>query len=147
MLPHDPYSFDSTGKMKTAEEMIAKKKGSISDNYFNQVVYAGKVIKELVTYIQQHNKKNTIIIIEGDHGYRTETGDRAGYSFQNLSSFYFPDQQYDQLYDSISPVNTFRVVLNKYFSARLPLLKDSSVLVTEQKETIRKNKKIKQTLQ
>ncbi len=146
MLPHDPYTFDSTGKIKTAEEMIVVKKGNISDNYFNQVIFAGKVIKELVTYIQKHNKKNTIIIIEGDHGYRTEMGDRAGYSFQNLSSFYFPDQKYNLLYDSISPVNTFRVVLNKYFSARLPLLKDSTVLVTEKKETIRKNKKINQTL-
>lgn len=138
MLPHDPYTFDSTGKLKTAEEMIMKKKRGSSDDYFNQVLFAGKVIKELVTYIRLHNKKNTVIIVEGDHGYRTEVGDRSGYSFQNLSSYYFPDQNYTLLYDSLSPVNTFRIVLNKYFSAGLPLLKDSSFLVTEQKETIRK---------
>jgi hypothetical protein len=28
------------------------------------------------------------------------------------------------IYDSISPVNSFRVVLNKYFGASYPLLED-----------------------
>jgi len=145
MLPHEPYTFDSTGKVKTAEQTIIKRKEEDAGAYFNQVVYAGKVIKELVSYIQQNNKKNTIIIVEGDHGYRTPEGNKAGYTFQNLNAVYFPDQKYDLLYDSLSPVNTFRIVLNKYFSARLPLLKDSSTLVTQQKETIRKSEKIQPT--
>jgi membrane-anchored protein YejM (alkaline phosphatase superfamily) len=142
MLPHEPYTFDSTGKVKTAEQTIIKRKEDDAGAYFNQVVYAGKVIKELVSYIQQHNKKNTIIIVEGDHGYRTPEGNKAGYTFQNLNAIYFPDQKYELLYDSLSPVNTFRIVLNKYFSAQLPLLKDSSTLVTQQNETIRKSEKI-----
>ena len=34
---------------------------------------------------------------------------------------------YDRLYDSISSVNTFRVVLDQFFHQQLPLLKDSLV--------------------
>ncbi|MBK8088638.1 MAG: sulfatase-like hydrolase/transferase [Chitinophagaceae bacterium] len=142
MLPHEPYTFDSTGKVKTAEQTIIKHREDDAEAYFNQVVFADKVIQELVAYIQQHNKKNTIIIVEGDHGYRTSEGNKAGYTFQNLNAVYFPDQKYEMLYDSLSPVNTFRIVLNKYFAAGLPLLKDSSTLVTQQKETIRKTEKI-----
>ncbi|MEQ1796939.1 MAG: sulfatase-like hydrolase/transferase [Lacibacter sp.] len=142
MLPHEPYTFDSTGKVKSAEQTIIKRREDDAEAFFNQVVFAGKVIQDLVTYIQQHNKKNTIIIVEGDHGYRTSEGNKIGYTFQNFNAIYFPDQKYDLLYDSLSPVNTFRIVLNKYFYAGFPLLKDSSTLVTQQKETIRKSEKI-----
>lgn len=142
MLPHEPYTFDSSGNVKSANQTIVKRYEDDAAAYFNQVLFAGKVIRELTTYIQQHNKKNTIIIVEGDHGYRTETGNKNGYTFQNLNAIYFPDRDYTLLYDSLSPVNTFRIVLNKYFSAQLPLLKDSSILVTQHKETIRKSEKI-----
>lgn len=138
MIPHDPYTFDSAGNVKSAEQTIVKRSEEDASAYFNQVLFAGKVIKELVTYIKLHNKKNTIIIIEGDHGYRTIDGELKGYSFQNMNAIYFPDQKYNLLYDSLSPINTFRIVLNKYFNARFVLHKDSSILVTEKNETIRK---------
>lgn len=142
MLPHEPYTFDSSGRVKTPEQTIVTRKEDDADAFFNQVLFAGKVISELVTYIQQNNKKNTIIIVAGDHGYRTSDGDKSGYTFKNMNAFYFPDKNYSLLYDSISPVNTFRIILNKYFKAGLPILKDSSILVTQQKETIRKSEKI-----
>lgn len=146
MLPHEPYTFDSSGNVKSPEQTIIKKSEDDADAYFNQVLFADKVIKELVSYIQQHNKRNAVIIVEGDHGYRSfENTEHQNYTFQNFSAIYFPDQQYELLYDSVSPVNTFRIVLNKYFAAGFPLLKDSSTLVTQQKETIRKSEKIQPT--
>lgn len=145
MIPHEPYVFDSSGNIKSAEEMLKENAKTSDEAYFEQLVFARKAIDELVTYIQLHNKKNTVIIVEGDHGYRTEKGNKTGYTFQNFNSFYFPDQKYDQLYDSITPVNSFRIVINKYFKGNLPLLKDSSILVTSQKETIRKSEKIQPT--
>ncbi|MDQ3277751.1 MAG: hypothetical protein M3Q06_05465, partial [Bacteroidota bacterium] len=51
--------------------------------------------------------------------------------FRNLNAYYFSDKDYGMLYDSISPVNTFRVVLNKYFSQSFPLLKDSSFYLVD----------------
>lgn len=142
MLPHEPYTFDNNGKVKTAEQTIVARKEDDAGAFFNQVLFADKVIQELVTYIQQNNRKNTIIVVEGDHGYRTSDGDKAGYTFKNMNALYFPDKNYSLLYDSLSPVNTFRIILNKYFKAGLPILKDSSTLVTQQKETIRKSEKI-----
>jgi hypothetical protein len=41
-----------------------------------------------------------------------------------LNAYYFPDQDYSQLYPSISPINSFRVVLDKYFGGNYELLPD-----------------------
>jgi hypothetical protein len=74
-----------------------------------------------------------VIILEGDHGYRFyEKKDRLK-EFRNLNAYYFSDRDYRSLSDSISPVNTFRVVLNKYFCNSLPLLKDSSIYLIHDK--------------
>ncbi|MBY0476048.1 MAG: LTA synthase family protein [Chitinophagaceae bacterium] len=142
MIPHEQYIFDSTGKLKLPLQTIIHRKEEDAPAYYQQVIYAGKVIKDLVQHIRENNKKNTVIIVAGDHGYRTEQGNKTGYTFSNLQAIYFPDRQYQQLYDSISPVNTFRVVLNKYFNAGFTLHADSSILVSSKKETIRKSEKI-----
>jgi Sulfatase len=145
MIPHDPYVFDSSGNIKPAlETVVVKDKKKEIEAYFEQVLYANKIIQELVSHIKNNNKKNTVIIIEGDHGYKSFSEDKLGYSFQNLNAFYFPDGNYENLYQSISPVNTFRAVLNKYYSAKLPYLKDSTILVTNKSTTIKKEEKIPQ---
>ena len=41
-----------------------------------------------------------------------------------LNAYYLPGQKTEALYPSISPVNSFRVVLNEYFDQDLPLLPD-----------------------
>jgi hypothetical protein len=42
-----------------------------------------------------------------------------------LNAYYLP-QGADQLYPSISPVNSFRLVFNSYFGTNFPLLEDVS---------------------
>jgi hypothetical protein len=44
--------------------------------------------------------------------------------YKNLSAYYFYDKNYASLSDSISPVNSFRVVLNTYFKKDITLLKN-----------------------
>ena len=47
-----------------------------------------------------------------------------------LNAYYFPGGRYEGLYQDISPVNSFRVVLNTFFGAKLPLLPDRSFFST-----------------
>jgi hypothetical protein len=47
-----------------------------------------------------------------------------------LNAYYFPDKQYQGLHDRITPVNSFRVVLNTFFGAQIPLLEDRSFFST-----------------
>jgi Sulfatase len=142
MIPHELYTFDSAGIVKQAANTVVHTKEEDAKGYFGQVQFAGKVIRELVDYIQLNNKKNTIIIIAGDHGLKSAAALESGYTFNNLMSIYFPDKDYSMLYDSVSPVNIFRIVLNKHFKAGLPLHKDSSVVVKASDQTIKKSEKI-----
>ena len=125
MITHDPHVFDSTGAAR--KEDTSKP----FDTYTQQIIYANTVIKDLVSHIRRNNKKNTVIIIEGDHGFRLFPVEMKEYFFPNFSAVYFPDSIYHQLYPGMSPVNTFRVVFNHYFCQNLPLLKDSSILITD----------------
>lgn len=141
MIPHEAYFFNENGSLRKHEEIRNKEKGASLVGYAKQVQYASSVIKDLVTYIQQTNRPNTVIIVAGDHGYRTEEGDKKGYTFQTLNAFYFYDHDYSLLYDSVSSINTFRIVLNKYIKTNFALLKDSSILVTGQNEAYKKEAK------
>jgi hypothetical protein len=39
-----------------------------------------------------------------------------------FNAYYFPDTDYELLSSQITPVNTFRIVFNRYFGADLELL-------------------------
>ncbi|HMO33227.1 MAG TPA: sulfatase-like hydrolase/transferase [Lacibacter sp.] len=145
MLPHDPYSFDAEGNIKTVTPQSLPKESKTEEPelYFEQVTYANRIIEELVKYIQAKNKTETVIIVAGDHGYKYYEKEQSHYNFRNLSAIYFPDGDYATLYDSLTPVNTFRLVLNKYLGANLPLLTDSSIYVSEKREAIHPSKKIR----
>lgn len=128
-LPHDPYIFDSTGKRKPGLLTTKLKEEDQPKVFIEQVQFANLLIKDLTTHIKRNNKKNTVIIVEGDHGYRNIYGKKGYMIFDNLLTIYYPDQDYKTLYPSISPVNSFRSVVNKFFHANLPILKDSSIFI------------------
>jgi hypothetical protein len=128
LVPHVPHIYDSTGKFLTFKESLA---APLYDTYTAQVKYANILIKEIVSYIKSHNKSNTVIIIEGDHGFRRFPDSLNRFWLPNFEAIYFPDRDYSMLYDSMTPVNTFRIVFNKYFHQNFPLLKDSSVAVKD----------------
>ena len=47
-----------------------------------------------------------------------------------LNAYYFPGRRYDALYQQVTPVNSFRIVLNTYFGAHLDPLTDRSFFST-----------------
>jgi hypothetical protein len=68
-----------------------------------------------------------IVIIQSDHGPGIPTAtldDWYNERMRILNAYYFPSKGKDGLYENITPVNSFRVLLNTYFSANLPLLPD-----------------------
>ncbi len=60
-----------------------------------------------------------MIIIQGDHGIRDLNRS------QILSMYLIPGGS-DELYGSITPVNSFRVIFNTFFQKKLPLIEDHS---------------------
>ncbi|MBY0476044.1 MAG: LTA synthase family protein [Chitinophagaceae bacterium] len=128
MIPHEPFVFDSAGKVippiltENNEEQNVRQ-------FIDQVKYTNKIIQQLVAYIKRNNKKNTVIIIEGDHGYRNIYGKQEYLIFDNLQTIYYPDGNYSAYKPTHSPINTFRFVLNKYFHTQFLPLTDTSYYI------------------
>jgi hypothetical protein len=128
LLPRRPAYVDRYGKprMTSMADFEDKDHDSL---YLEQLIYANTLIDSLAAAANRPRPRPLVLIIEGDHGNRYST---LGLQFRdkqfmNLNTYYFSDKAYSSLYDSISPVNSFRVVMNKYFNTGLPLLKDSTI--------------------
>ena len=86
----------------------------------------------MIDSIQSRTNHPAIIIIQADHGDRSTSytrdpdPDGLRVPFAILNTYYWPDQNYNSLYETISPVNSFRVVLNNFFGTNMPLLPDES---------------------
>ena len=130
LITHGPHIFDSAGGFMPDQHHENLPMGK---TYISQIIYANKVIREIVGSILLNNKRNTIIIVEGDHGFRQFEGRDSSMYFPNFCAVYFPDRNYSLLYNNMSPINIFRIIFNQYFYQRFPLLKDSSILVKENK--------------
>ncbi|MBO9203961.1 MULTISPECIES: sulfatase-like hydrolase/transferase [Niastella] len=130
MMPHSPFYFDKEGvpnQLYTNDTYDTRNNRGL---YLEQLQYTNTWIDSIVQAASQPFTRPRVVIIEGDHGYReNEPNTPRNMNFMNLNAWYFSDGQYQYLNDSISPVNSFRVILNKYFNNQLPLLKDSTVLL------------------
>jgi len=135
ILPHRPIFLDSNGK-EVSDTAVLTEKINIKEGYLGQVKYTNTLLQKIIPLIVAPSDRPRVVILEGDHGFREfgpeVPGDRM---FMNLNAYYFSDRDYSRLYDGISPVNSFRVVLNKYFCQSLAMRKDSSVYLfdTEKK--------------
>lgn len=136
LCPHPPFVFGENG-----EPVQSNRPFSLDDSPANhpdylerypaQVAFLNKKILFVVDEILHSSKKPVIIILQGDHGpglrlLSASLPETLEERMPILNAIYFPDGDYGDLYDSITPVNTFRVVLNKVARAHLPLLKDRS---------------------
>ncbi|MFI5221758.1 MAG: sulfatase-like hydrolase/transferase [Bacteroidia bacterium] len=134
MLPHPPYYFNEQGMIRSVEDYSRTKDRLSVKSYLDQLTYTNTVIKILISNLLK-GERNKIIVLEGDHGRRNMTyeqvinkeSDSTDNAFKNLNAYYFYDKNYSMLYDSISPVNSFRVVMKQYFKMPVPLLKDTSI--------------------
>jgi hypothetical protein len=132
-MPHTPYVYDARGNKQRIDTVRAYS----PEAYLQYLQYTNTRMKKLVMALKENTKGKAVIIILGDHGFRVPTEEKHPvWVFQNLNAVYFPDKDYSQLYDSITSVNQFRVVLNTLFNHKLPLLKDSTIYLLSPKETI-----------
>lgn len=136
LLPHLPHGYDAEGNIRL--DYPPYKEG-----WRQMTELVNRRLTEIVDTIQRH-EPNSIVIIEGDHGPRTSWQDANTMDLlpwegtweeyirdrsANLSTYYFPDRQYEGLlYPEITPVNTFRVILNKYFGGTYEMLEDVTYL-------------------
>lgn len=126
VIPHHPFVFGPNGEELNSTES-SKGVPRFEDyriKYPDQVRYINKRITALVDLILQNSPNPPVIVIQGDHGPAPfDVNERR---MKILNAYYFPDGT-EGLYPTITPVNTFRLIFNKYFGQNYPLLKDRSL--------------------
>jgi len=130
-MPHYPYFYDENGK-KYSDTGIYNMGLIYNDKKFiNYVNYTNKKIAGMLAELLSKTGAGSIVIVQSDHGYRGFAKTDINNHFKNLSAVYFPNHDYSGLYDSMTNVNTFRVLLNKYFSEKIPLLPDAVIVLKD----------------
>jgi hypothetical protein len=126
VIPHHPFVFGPNGEELNSSES-SKGVPRFEDykvKYPDQVRYINKRITALVDLIMQSSPNPPVIVIQGDHGPAPfDVNERR---MKILNAYYFPDGT-EGLYPTITPVNTFRLIFNKYFGQDYPLLEDRSL--------------------
>jgi hypothetical protein len=150
LIPHPPFVFGPNGEEVGNNKGFSQSMwdgsafyeaggtyGEYVTNYRNQAVFTTKKIQETLDQLLTNATRPTVIILQGDHG----SGSRLDWKdvnktdvkerFSILNAYYFPNQAGHQvLYDSITPVNSFRILFNLFFKTHLELLPEESFYST-----------------
>jgi hypothetical protein len=135
LCPHPPFVFGEHGEDVSLHGESTYKPALLNaenyrKGYAHQAKYITEQIEPTINRILAESPEPPIIILQSDHGSglrhhldnleETDLHERMSI----LNCYYFPDRNYDRLYDRITPVNSFRIVLNQFFGANLPLLEE-----------------------
>ncbi|HSL46070.1 MAG TPA: hypothetical protein VK897_21730 [Anaerolineales bacterium] len=140
MLPHPPFIFDGDGDFAAPDYPYVMWDASLfpgsteeyQKGYTAQMTFLNRKIMDVLSDLLTHSPIPPIIILQGDHGpgafydVNQLSNSCLQERFSILNAYYFPDGDYSLVYPSITPVNSFRVILNKYFGAQLDLLEDKN---------------------
>lgn len=134
LSPHEPFIFnhDGTGR----ESLMPLRRDGLWDEaarraYVEQLRFMEARILLCIDDILKRSKEKPIIILQGDHGTYAEDELALEYPRQALykerydilNAYLVPDRLKTSIYQSISPVNSFRLILSQ-FGYDLPLLPD-----------------------
>ena len=141
LVPHWPFIFDADGQPIQPPKGIGMRTDydydQFIEGYQEQLAFVNSRLKSAIDEILSHSSSEPIIVIQADHGPDAKLD--FGWNIEKtylperlsiLNAYYFPGQDYGELYPSITPVNTFRVVLSEFLGAEYDLLEDRSYFAT-----------------
>lgn len=118
MYPDEPFTLQSD--MAAVEEFKYQEK---IQGYRHQVTFISKEIKRVLRSILDRSEVEPIIVLQGDHG-----GPLRGIPIEArmmiLNAYFFPKGEESRLYETITPVNTFRLIFDEYLGGDYELLED-----------------------
>ena len=146
LAPHPPFVFGPNGEAvhphypydeADASQLLARiSREDYKSGYIAQLRYINRRVIEAIDAIKRQSKKPPIIIVQGDHGSRMnldwESKEKSDLRepFSNLNAYLVPPNVRKHLYDTITPVNSFRILLTEEFGQNYPPLPDRSFYCT-----------------
>jgi hypothetical protein len=131
IIPHSPFVFGPNGeKISIPYDADAgniytfedSKRGTVA-----AVTYINKRMLEILPQLIRGSDTLPIIVVAGDHG--TPWGGTQN-EVKILAAYFMPGSQ-APLYETLTPVNTFRIIFDTYFNGNFGLLEDISYRFTE----------------
>lgn len=145
LCPHPPYVFDADGsqlEQPSLEEGDGWSGEVNRDLYLRQLQYINKKVESMIDSILANSRTPPIIIIQADHGpcstinghYIHDVYEPGGWAdpsdvsfkerYRIFNAIYLPQDVKSNIYPSLTPVNTFRVIFNACFGTNYPLEED-----------------------
>jgi len=124
MCPHEPFTLNAKGE---AVALLNYQNYKDKRFYLGQYIFISEELEKIADSLLAKSKIPPIIIIQSDHGLRPHhPGIVIGKDEWRkiLNAMYLPGMDKTAVHDSISPVNTFRLVFNQYFNTDYELLPD-----------------------
>ena len=135
IAPHPPFIFDQYGPVSPDEMYVLqdgdKYWGSREEyirKYVGQLSYINDQVIQTIDGILEKSVNPPIIIIQADHGpgayldFNSVTNSCLQERFSVLNAYYLPQGKVDQISENVTPVNTFRIILNSYFGTDFTIL-------------------------
>jgi len=140
ITPHPPFLFGPNGEPR--EQAKLELDGAIwreKQAYVDQVQFINQKLEEIIEVILEKSDHDPIIILQADHGTFT-SGDWENPSveflkerFGILNAIRLPDDGEEIIYASLTPVNSFRLIFNRYLEGDFDLLEDHNFYSTYEK--------------
>jgi hypothetical protein len=144
IAPHPPFVFGSEGQpiqnrrpftLMDGDAFTGTRQEYIT-GYTDQLTYINSRMENVIRRILLSSETPPVIVIQADHGpglglvwssaKETDLTERLAI----LNVYYLPGEAPAQVNGSITPVNTFRLIFQRYFGLDYPLLPDRSSFAT-----------------
>lgn len=136
LIPHEPFVFREDCGDRTSTNKLS------IPSYLAQLSCANQKVMKLVETILASSKNPPVIIFQADEGpyamkypmpkgkfnFKDASDGTLKERFFILNALYLPGVSTSDLYSSVTPINTFRFIFNKYFGADLDLLPDRNYI-------------------
>ena len=130
VCPHTSFVFDRKGR-----EVDPFNACNWEDKkyYLEQYIFVSNQMKMVVSHILRDSSQPPIIIIQSDHGPRGGRGNSSCSQRLEIAdvemhrifnAYYLPGFDKRNLDDTMSPVNTFRLIFRHYFNRKIEILED-----------------------
>lgn len=119
LVPHIPHVFTPNGDFRFPADPSL-------NGYRDNAIFIDETILPVLHEVIVQSENPPVIILMGDHGPPATNFTSPETRMKNLEAYFVNADAESKLYASITPVNSFRIILDEYFGSDYPMLEDVS---------------------